>query len=154
MITRRGAVVEATLITTLIWTEKLKPLAAQLIFDWQAVHHFLQASRTTPLTDKSLKTLAQQALARQMIMLKWQSDAREVDSQMREWVIEWIVAELKRKLLAPSEQNAQHLARNALWTYQVRNQLRTEFFSSVLSLNVTSYLERAETVVSKMPILF
>ncbi|TGO01914.1 hypothetical protein PN36_34520 [Candidatus Thiomargarita nelsonii] len=73
--------------------------------------------------------------------------AREVDNQMREGVIEWIVLKLKQKLLAPSLD--QHL-----WTYQVREQLRTEFLSSVLELNVTSYLERAETVVSKMPILF
>jgi hypothetical protein len=78
---------------------------------------------------------------------------------MRERVIEWIVVELNRKRLEkkpPSEQFDQHKspARNALlsWTYQVRDQLRTEFLSSVLSLNVTSYLERAETVVSKMPI--
>jgi len=125
MITRRGTVVEATLITTMIWTEKLKPLAAQLIFDWQTVQHFLQTSRTTPLTDKALKTLAQQALARQMIVLKWQSDGREADNQMRERVISFLVLELKQKLLAPSLD--QHL-----WTYQVREQLRTEFLSSVL----------------------
>jgi hypothetical protein len=41
-------------------------------------------------------------------------DAREADNQMRERVIEWIVAELKRKLLAPSEQIDQHPARNAM----------------------------------------
>jgi hypothetical protein len=62
---------------------------------------------------------------------------------MRERAIEWIVVELKRKLLAPYEQIDQHPARNQCHIVAGNHKglplHDTPFY-------VTSYLERAETV--------
>ncbi|OAD19123.1 hypothetical protein THIOM_005261 [Candidatus Thiomargarita nelsonii] len=168
MTTRRqkGKVVEATLITTMTWTEKVRPLAAKLIFDWQALIKQLQSELnvTTFLTEQTLKKIAKQALATEMIMLEMQADTTQPDSQVR--VIEWIVAEMRQKLLETTDkpvedQSAMQEANpesNALlfWSvsYRMRESVRTESLSSELNLNVTSYRERIETVVSKVSIPF
>ena len=166
---KSGQVVEATLKTTMIWTEKVQPLAAKLRFDWQAVVKLFQTELkiATQLTEKKLTKVAKQALAAQLIVLKRQSDTPQANLTAR--LIDWIVNEFKRQLLEkyekPAEkprphfgqnadQNAMREADNALlsWTvsYRMRESVRTESLSSLHNLNVISYRERVDKIISKM----
>ncbi|HEW98462.1 MAG: hypothetical protein DRR00_09135 [Candidatus Parabeggiatoa sp. nov. 3] len=166
---KSGQVVEATLKTTMTWTEKLQPLAAKLRFDWQAVVKLFQTQLeiTTLLTEKTLTKVAKQALAAQLIVLERQSDTPQANLTAR--LLDWIVNEFKQQLLEkyekPAETPRPHFDQNAMrqadhallsWTvsYRMRESVRTESLNSVHNLNVISYRERVDKIISKMLIPF